>query len=131
MAWEYNYTSRLYQQKVGSVFLSFNPRLDRSELQSHKGWSACQGIALDYVWSEGKWTCQERIEYDCDQKTYLVGTEKWKAVRDGMEFRRYQDLNVHLLRYEEEFITLKLPENIIQNISDLFRELKKKERFIN
>src|SRR3989338_10275692 len=101
MAWNYNPTSGLYQRNIKDGSLSFDPHLER--LTEQKGWLPGAGIALDYVWMTVEWTCQERIEYDTGSKKYQVGTEKWRATKESMEFFRYQDVNLQILRHERLF----------------------------
>src|SRR3989338_2478517 len=129
MTWDYNHTSGLYQCNLKNSSLSFDPHLER--LTEQKGWLPGTGIALDYVWTDGEWTCQERIEYDTGSKRYQVGTEKWRDVKENMEFVRYQDLNPRILGQERRFKTAEIPRQYQGKIDDLFKELKKRVTWKN
>ncbi len=129
MAWEYNPTSRLYQCTIDNSFLSINLYLTRT--QEDKGWLPIQGLALDCVWTEQKWTCQEHIEYDTNSKIYQVGTRKWKKVRNDLEFHLYQNLNPQILNYEGLFTAPELPLQCQGDITGLLKELKRKVRWKN
>lgn len=122
MTWDYNYTSGLYQCNLENSSLSFDPHLER--LTEQKGWLPGVGIAVDYVWTDREWTCQERIEFDTGSKRYQVGTEKWRDTKESMEFARYQDLNLRILRHEGLFKAPEIPLLYQMNIDDLFKELK-------
>ena len=123
MTWNYNHTSRLYECPVSDAFLFVNPHLER--ILEDEGWLACKGVAVSMVYQEAEWTCHERIEYNTDTKAYQVGTRKWRATEEGLEFCRYQDVAIHLLQHEKALKEKGMPQRTQQNIVDLFKEVKR------
>lgn len=123
MAWEYNYTSGLYQRPVGDALLSIDPRLDRTS--EDEGWLPCKGVAISLVYNEAEWTCHEHLEYDRTTKKYQVGTRKWRAAEEGLEFREYQDIAIHILQHEKTLKEKGIPPRAQQNIANFFEEVKK------